>query len=413
MMRLTATLWGIGIALLSGCGGDNPAQSPQETQQPVQIQSETQTANLKFAFNMLNQLDDPDTGANLCFSPLSLTIALSMTLDGAAGETYDAIAQTLGYEQMRSDVIHRQSLQLVSLLRPKDEAVAVRTANGLWVQQGFELKPDFLRTLLTYYESRVESIDFTAADAAERVNRWVAEQTQGMIKELFQAGDFDAMTRLALVNTLYFEGKWQYPFEKEATQDAPFYLEDGKTKQVPLMRLSERLPYLRGEGFQAVALPYGEGDYRFYLFLPDKGRTVAELRKQLTPENWSQWMAAFRATEGDLLMPRFKVEGFYNLLPSLSALGMEVAFDPNRADFSRIADVSPERLFIQKAIQKAVVAVDEAGTKAAAATGITVGVTAAPMPSQRFHLVADRPFLFAIVHAPTGTVLFMGIVRSP
>ncbi|MDM7461827.1 MAG: serpin family protein, partial [bacterium] len=118
-------------------------------------------------------------------------------------------------------------------------------------------------------------------------------------------------------------------------------------------------------------------------------------------------------TEGDLLMPRFKVEGFYNLLPPLSALGMEVAFDPNRADFSRIADVSPERLFLQKAVQKAVVAVDEAGTKAAAATGITVGVTAAPLQSQRFHLVADRPFLFAIVHQPTGAVLFMGIVRSP
>ncbi|MFN4034176.1 MAG: serpin family protein [Fimbriimonadales bacterium] len=412
-MRLTATLWGIGIALLSGCGGDTPAQSPQEAQQPVQIPSEIQAANLKFAFNMLNQLDAPDTGANLCFSPLSLTLALSMTLNGAADETYNAIARTLGYEQIRSDVINQQAHQLVSLLRPKAEAVVVRAANGLWAQRGFELQPDFLRTLLTYYESRVESIDFTAADAAERVNRWVAEQTQGMIKELFQADDFDAMTRLALVNTLYFEGKWQYPFEKEATQDAPFYLEDGKTKQVPLMRLSERLPYLKGEGFQAVALPYGEGDYRFYLFLPDQGRTVAELRKQLTPENWSQWLAAFRAMEGDLLMPRFKVEGFYNLLPPLSALGMEVAFDPNRADFSRIADVSPERLFIQKAIQKAVVEVDEAGAKAAAATGITVGVTAMPNPGQRFHLVADRPFIFAIVHQPTGAVLFMGIVRSP
>jgi serpin B len=285
-------------------------------------------------------------------------------------------------------------------------------ANGLWVQQGFPLKPDFLRALLSNYDTRTETVDFGNAEAAaDAINAWVKEQTQGLIEKLFQAGDFDAQTRLALVNTLYFEGKWQFPFPKDATQDAPFYLERGETRQVPMMRLSERLPYLKGEGFEAVALPYGEGDYRFYLFLPDKGRTVADLRKQLTPENWGKWLGAFRVVQGSLQMPRFKIEAKYDLKPPLSALGMGVAFDPDRADFSRIADVSPERLFIQKAIQKAVVEVDEEGTKAAAATGITVGVTSVPV--DQFSLVADRPFLFAIVHQPTGTVLFVGVVRQP
>ncbi|MCS6919739.1 MAG: hypothetical protein NZM28_08215, partial [Fimbriimonadales bacterium] len=178
-------------------------------------------------------------------------------------------------------------------------------------------------------------------------------------------------------------------------------------------RLSQRLPYLKGEGFEAVALPYGEGEYQFYLFLPQKGRTVAQLREQFTPENWAKWTPTFRPMEGDLQMPRFKVEGMYDLKSPLSALGMEIAFDPTRADFSRIADVSPDRLFIQKAIQKAVVEVDEEGTKAAAATGITVGVTSAPLPSERFNLIVDRPFLLAIVHQPTGTILFIGIVREP
>jgi serine protease inhibitor len=412
-MRTILMLCGVvAAAVLSGCGGDASPKPPQEATKPVQITDEIRAANTQFALTMLQQLDDASAGENLCFSPLSLALALSMTLNGAEGETYDAIAKTLGYTEQKLDAINAQARALSRLLNPADKSITVRMANGLWVQQGFPLKPDFLRALLSYYEARAETVDFLKPEAtADAINAWVKEQTQGLIEKLFQAGDFDAQTRLALVNTLYFEGAWQFPFPKDATSDAPFYLESGATKQVPMMRLSERLPYYTGEGFQAVALPYGEGDYRFYLFLPDKGRTVAEFRKQLTPENWAKWLGAFRVVQGSLQMPRFKIEAKYDLKPPLSALGMGVAFDPDRADFSRIADVAPERLFIQKAIQKAVVEVDEEGTKAAAATGITVGVTSVPV--DQFSLVADRPFLFAIVHQPTGTVLFVGVVRQP
>jgi len=412
-MRPIIALSGLVAALLSGCGGDARSKPPQEATQPVQISAETHSANLQFAARMLNQLDDPASGTNLCFSPLSLSVALSMALNGAEGDTYDAIAQTLGYEQMKREDINQQGRALNQLLKPRDPEVTIHIANSLWIQQGFEMKPDFLRSLLTYYETRTESVDFTGNPeaAAEQINRWVKEQTQGLIDRLFQAGDFDAATRLALVNTLYFEGKWKFPFNKESTQDAPFHLENGETKQVPMMFLSEKLPYYKGEGFEAVALPYGEGDYRFYMFVPEKGRQVADLRKQFTPENWAKWTAGFREIDGILKMPRFKIEATYDLKPPLSALGMEIAFDPSRADFSRIADVSPNRIFIQKAVQKAVVKVDEEGTKAAAATGISFGVTS--LPAERFELVADRPFLFAIVHQPTGTILFMGIVREP
>ncbi len=411
-MRTSLWLCGIVVAALSGCGGDASPRPPEEATQPVQITDEAHAANLQFALKMLQQLDAPNAGQNLCFSPLSLSLALQMTLNGASGDTYDAITNALGYDAPQLDALNAQARALNRLMRPADGDITVHVANGLWVQQGFPLNPDFLRVLLAHYEARTETVNFRQPQsAADTINRWISEQTQGMIEKLFQAGDFDAQTRLALVNTLYFEGKWQYPFPKDATQNAPFYLENGKTQQAPMMQLSERLPYYRGEGFQAVALPYGKGDYRFYLFLPDRGRTAADLRKQLTPENWVKWLAAFRVVNGNLQMPRFKVEAKYDLKAPLSALGMGVAFDPERADFSRIADVSPERLFIQKAIQKAVVEVDEEGTKAAAATGITVGVTSVPV--EQFNVVVDRPFLFAIVHQPTGTVLFLGVVRQP
>jgi len=411
-MRKTISLCGIAAALLNGCGGDAGSQPLKEATQSMQIGAEIHAANLQFALKLLQYLDNPMSAENLCFSPLSLTLALSMTLNGAEGETYDAIAQSLGYTEQKLNTVNAQAQALSRLMRPADEAITLHTANGLWVQQGFSLKPDFLRTLLTYYGTRVETVDFSTPKVVARaINTWVKEQTQGRIEELFQADAFDARTRLALVNTLYFEGKWQYPFPKDATSNMPFYLENGKPKQVAMMRLSAQLPYYKGEGFEAIGLPYGTGDYCFYLFLPNKGRSVADLRQRLTPNNWTQWLAAFRTAYGSLQMPRFKVEAKYDLQPPLSALGMAIAFDPDRADFSRIADGTPERLFLQKALQKTVIEVNEEGAKAAAATGIAVGVTAVPMP--QFDLVVDRPFLFAIVHQPTGTVLFLGIVRSP
>lgn len=412
MMRSILMLCGVAAVLLSGCGGDARSKPPQEATQPVQISAETHVANTQFALKMLQQLDDPDAGANLCFSPLSLALALSMTLNGAEGETYDAIAKTLVYSEQTLETLNTQARALSRLLNPADKSITVHMANGLWVQRDFSLKPDFLRALLTHYDARTETVDFLKPEAAaDAINAWVKEQTEGLIEKLFQASDFDAQTRLALVNTLYFEGQWQHPFPKDATQDAPFHLEDGTTKTVPMMRLSERLPYLKGEGFEAVGLPYTADSYRFYLFLPEKGRTVADLRAQLTPENWAKWLTEFRIVQGSLQMPRFKIEAKYDLKPPLSALGMGIAFDPDRADFSRIAEVTPERLYIQKAIQKAVVEVDEEGTKAAAATGMTFGVTS--LPVDQFNIVVDRPFLFAIVHQPTGTVLFWGIVRTP
>jgi serine protease inhibitor len=340
-MRTILMLCGV-AAVLSGCGGDASPKPPQEATQPVQITDEARAANTQFALTMLQQLDDPTAGDNLCFSPLSLALALSMTLNGADGDTYDAIAKTLGYTEQKLDAVNAQAHALRRLLKPADESITTHMANALWVQQGFPLKPDFLRALLTHYEARTETVDFLKPEAtADTINAWVKEQTQGLIEKLFQAGDFDEQTRLALVNTLYFEGKWQYPFPKDATSNAPFYLENGKTKQIPMMRLSERLPYYKGDGFEAVSLPYGEGDYRFYLFLPDKGRTVADLRKQLTPENWARWLAAFRVVQGSLQMPRFKVEAKYDLKPPLSALGMGVAFDPTAPTSAELPMLRP------------------------------------------------------------------------
>jgi serpin B len=279
-------------------------------------------------------------------------------------------------------------------------------ANSLWVQRGFPILPSFRQACQKHYEAEVDAVDFVEdrEGAAQRINGWVKEKTKGLIPKLFEPADFDEKTRLAVVNTLYFKGKWQTPFQKERTREEEFHLSNGTTKRVPMMHQGGVFQYLKGEGFQAVALPYGKGDLSMYLFLPDKGRSVEEFVKSLTPARWQEWLKRFERTRVHVGLPRFRVETTAKLESPLKELGMTDAFDRSRADFRGIA---PEPLYIHKALQKAVVEVNEEGTEAAAATGILAGPTSVP-PS----LIADRPFFFAIRHNATGVLLFMGIVAE-
>lgn len=420
----------IGIVLLGGCADNSPYVNPFDryyanlAPEPVNtapIAEETQQACHKFAADLLQQLDTP--GENLFFSPFSLMIVLGMTLNGAQGETHRQMVQALGYDpdQFDEKTFNQQMHSLLGILKTAGDGVKLHHANGMWVDQSVEPNPDFLRTVLSYYNSQVFAADFVnnPRQAAGQINRWVSEQTDSMIDRLFEPDDIHSLTAIVLVNALYFEAKWQNPFLPEDTKHAPFHLENGRTRRVPMMRNYGTYPYLRGDGFQAVCLRYRH-DYSqdaprfgFYLFVPDKGRTVAWLREQWTPENWAKWHKAFAETEGEVQMPRFRMEWSYPLNDALKALGMEIPFDADRADFRRMrSEAQQTPLFIQRVLQKATVELDEQGTRAAAVTGVDVSAVSAPPPIP-FRIVADRPFLFAIVHEQTGIVLFLGIVREP
>jgi serpin B len=407
--------------ILSGCGtsgvGPPPANqqgkktAPQET--TVKIEPLYVEANLQFGFRLLHELDERREAPNLFFSPLSASLALTMVLNGARNETYRQMAHALGYGEQPVERINTENALLLHLLRSPDPKTETLVANSLWVQQGFSLLPSFLQACQKHYEAEVDSVDFMQdrEGAAERINGWVKQNTKGLIPKLFEPSDFSPLTRLVVVNTLYFKGKWQKPFDKQATREEEFHLEGGKVKRVPMMHQSGKFDYLRGDGFQAVALPYGAGELSFYLFLPDEGRSLQAFLKELTAERWAQWLKGFKPMEGDVGLPRFRIEATYPLKEPLQAMGITDAFDPEKADLSGVAPLTDGRLFITKALQKAVVEVDEEGTKAAAATGVVVSVTA--YNPNRFTLIANRPFFFIIRHNATGAILFMGIVREP
>ncbi|MBI1926767.1 serpin family protein [Candidatus Poribacteria bacterium] len=297
--------------------------------------------------------------------------------------------------------------QLRNRLQTADPKAERVIANSLWARQGMEFKPDFLDRNRQFFGAEIASLNFSDPKATATINGWVEANTKGKIQKIVQ--QIDPMTVMFLINAVYFKGTWKIEFDKSKTRERGFHLPNGKEKPVPMMSQSGNYLYYRGEGFQTVSLPYGEGQMSMYLFLPDLDSALDAFLSRLNAENFERWVSQLGKMKGEVLLPRFKLEYEASLNDALKALGMEVAFAPDRANFSGMRPIPPN-LFIQQVKHKTFVDVNEAGTEAAAVTSVQIGITSV---QEKFSFVVDRPFFFAIRENQTGTVLFMGMVTEP
>jgi len=395
----------------AGHNGDSVAQ-PTENTRPsnsANMKSNLAAASNAFGFDLFQQLRRQDANKNVFFSPLSVTVALAMTYNGAAGETKNAMARALKIEGMSRGELNHASHDMLKDLKGSDPKIELAIANSLWARSGVRFNESFLADNRAFYSAEISTLDFSSPQAAATINRWVSDNTKGKISKIIDT--IDPQKVMFLINAVYFKGQWQKRFEKTLTKEQPFYLPGGQKKPMPMMAQSGNYLYHRGDKFQAVSLPYGEGGVSLYLFLPDKGSSLDEFLKGLSFQKWEEWINNFNDTPGDVKLPRFKLDYEETLNDSLSAVGMGVAFNPREADFSGIR---PERdLFISEVKHKAVVEVNEEGTEAAAATSVGVTTTSIRQPRERFSFVADRPFLMAIRDSKTGAILFMGAVMEP
>lgn len=368
-------------------------------------------ASNAFGFDLFQQLQRESANKNAFFSPLSVSMALAMTYNGAVGETKQAMQRALKIEGMNHAELNQSSAKLLNALKSSDPKIELAIANSLWARGGARFNEAFLERNRKFYGAEVSTLDFRNPQSVAAINRWVNANTKGKIPKIVDR--IDPQQVMLLINAVYFKGQWQKRFEKTLTQNQPFYLLGGQQKQVPMMAQSGNYLYLRGDKFQAVSLPYGKGGASLYLFLPDKGpdqnSSLDEFLKSLSYQKWEEWMKSFRNTPGDVKLPRFKMDYENSLNDALKALGMGVAFT-SRADFSGIREEGD--LFISEVKHKAVVEVNEEGTEAAAATSVGISVKSA-RPTQRFTFIADRPFLMAIRDSQTGAILFMGTVMEP
>lgn len=386
----------------------SPLQTAQRMTQPTQpVDARLLTANTRFGFKLFSEVLKQNPGQNVTISPSSVAIALSMTYNGASGETKQAMARALELQGLTLQEINQGNAALEAALENADPKVKLAIANSLWGRQDFQFRPEFLQQNRQFYNAEIATLDFGSADAVRTINNWVSQRTEGKIPSIVDQLEPDDV--LYLINAIYFKGNWTTQFDPGNTAPRPFFKLNETQEQHPFMSQTGNYLYAETEQFQAISLPYGDRRLSMVLLLPKADSSLAELQQNLTPENWQRWMQQMRSREGSIQLPKFKQEFSIGLNDTLKTLGMGVAFDRNRADFGGI---STEQTYINKVQHKTFIEVNEEGTEAAAATSVGIGVTSVQLDGP-FQMVCDRPFFYAIRDNQTGTLLFMGTMVDP
>jgi serpin B len=395
------------VAALAGCGA---AAATKSTPRPAGDAGKIPTAvrsNQALALALLGRLGQGS--GNVVFSPYSIESALSMVDAGAAGSTASEIDHVLHTDHPATVAAGLSAIDASLIGDPKSPSLQI--ANSLWVQSGLALKKPFTRTLASFFGAAPQPVDFAGApeSARQTINSWVAMHTGQKITDLFPAGTITPQTAAVLANAIYLAARWANPFTRALTAPGPFYTSAGPTVQVPFMTQTPvALSYARGSGYRAVDLPYKHSTLSMLFVMPTPG-TLASFERGLTPGSLAGLERSLAPKRLDLHVPKFHLTFDAELSPVLSALGMPVAFT-DAADFSGIADHTT--LKISAVEHAADLQVDEAGTVAAAATGIGLEPTAiAPMPATS--LTLDHPFLAILRDDATWAILFVAQVTDP
>ena len=404
-----SALLALGAVIASGCGRE-PITGPITSLPRPLSAAEAQLvgAGNQFAIRLFREVAAAgDPTANLFISPLSVSLALGMTLNGAAGATYDSMRQALALDGMGEAEINRSYRDLIALLRGLDPRVDFTLANSIWYRQGYTFEPAFLDTNRVYFDARIESLDFAAASAPQTIDAWVREQTRSRITTI-APNPIPSDAIMYLINAVYFKAVWTERFDAALTRDASFRRTDGSSVSVRMMsRQSESHAGAARYGtVQLLDLPYAGGAYRMTIAMPDEPAAIDSLLADLTLDRWIEWVGALDSAELFVSLPRFALSSDISLVDALTALGMGVAFSAQDADFSRM--LGARGPYITNVKHKTWVEVNEEGTEAAAATSVGVGVTSVS-PS----VTVDRPFIFVIRERLSGTILFIGKVVDP
>ncbi len=360
-------------------------------------------ANTRFSVKLFSEILKENSGQNVLVSPSGVAIALGMLYNGAGGETQQAMAKVLELEVTDLKSLNQTNAILQAGLVKAEPEITISEAHSLWANQRVLLNKEFSRIIQDFYSAKVTVLDFAGPKTKATIDGWVSQCTRGKISQIID--EISPDTVLLLISAVYFKGMWTDSFNKPETAERPFTLLDGRKKQHPALSRKGWYSYYENAQLQAVSLPYGDRRFSLYVFLPKPTSSLAEFYKNLTPENWQSWMISFSLREGEIQLPRFKLESDTDLNKALTALGMEVAFDRGGADFSGIAP----QVFLDRIKQKTFVEIGEKSTEAAA---VTSGTVRDSIP-KTFQMIVDRPFFCAIIDNRTGTLLFMGSIVEP
>ena len=393
------------VLILQSCNDSSTSPNPPQFRELTANEKNIVQSDNVFSHKIFKQVAKSETGQNIFISPLSISMALGMTLNGANGTTYEAIKNTLEFQDLSLEEINQSYQSLIQLLSGADPKVIFQIANSVWYRQIFTFEQDFIERVQTYFNALVQGLDFNDPDAKNIINQWVNQKTNGRIKAIV---DFiDPNDVMFLINAIYFKGIWTYQFNKNLTKDDFFTLPNGTQKPCKMMVQNGDFQYFANSDFQAVDLPYGAGNFRMSILLPNPLFNIDSLIAQFNQQNWDMWMGSFSKSSGILKLPKFTMEYKIKLNDVLSDLGMAVAFT-DQADFAEM--YPPGNLFISRVKHKTFVKVNEEGTEAAAVTSVAITLTSS---GGEFAMRVDRPFIFVIHEKRSKAILFMGKIIEP
>ena len=379
-------------------------------------------ANNKFNLDLYQALqkDDEFTDQNLFYSPSSLSIALAMTSMGARGDTAKQLSEALHWEAMSSHQLHEQQRHFLDALQESnDEGNELLAANRLFLQKSFTFEQEFLEGTKRFYNAEMALTDYKDSKGARKeVNDWVEKKTKQNIKNLIPEGVFNPLTRLTLVNAIYFKGIWQNQFARRATRSKDFFVSKKETVKVKMMKLKTNFKHTANDGelgCQLLELPYQGEDLSMLILLPQDKYGLTSVEANLTHDKLQKAIALTQVISPrgvEVYLPRFKMTQIFQLNEVLKKMGATDMFHDSKADFTGISH--EEGLYVSVVFHKAFVEVNEKGTEAAAATAVVMKKRSVSWGSAKIPVFcADHPFLFLICHKKSGGVLFMGRMVKP
>jgi len=393
------------LSLLSTAGG--PAASAARAERPTREVAQVIAGNTRFALDLYGRLRDRD--GNLALSPYGISTALAMTYAGARGETARQMADVLHFDLPRED-LHAAFAGMMAADRAAAEAggYEFHLANALWGQQSYDFLGDYLDLTHRHYGAGLREVDFVhaAEQARQAINAWVAEHTADQVRELIHRGELTSDTTLVLANAIFFQGDWSSRFAPRHTRKGPFRINAEQQVDVPMMWQAGQFRCGWFEDLAVLELPYDGDRLAMVILLPADAGGLAAVEESLAPQSLERWLGAGRTQPVRVTLPRFQLDTRFNLADTLQALGMTEAFAGGRADFSGMT--GRRELFLSLVIHQARIEVDEAGTEAAAGTGVVLK-RGSPPPD----FTADHPFLFLVRDRQTGAILFLGRVMDP
>jgi len=403
----------VAAMLVTGCSKNHePEPASNDYQQKIFLTEKGKAlvqADNTFGIKLFKNLNEISEGdGNIIISPLSISIALGMTYNGANGGTETAMQNTLELQGLTVEEINEGYKNLIDALTTVDPQVTLNIPNSIWYRNTFSVEQEFIDLNQNYFYAEVNPLDFNDPQSVDIINNWVAECTNNKISKILDQIPMEAV--MYLINAVYFNATWKYEFDEQNTLPETFYLTNGTTKEVDMMHQEATLNYTSNGLFEAVDLYYGSSNFSMLVLLPRNGFTPDDIINEMTQETWTEWMSGFNEMNISLSLPKFKLRYDTLLNQVLTNLGMGIAFNPGMADFTGINSYG--NLYISFVKHKTYIDVNEEGTEAAAVTIVGIEYTSVGGDTPYLFTV-NKPFLFAIKERDTEAIIFLGKVMNP